>query len=70
MSSGLSSIGVMTATPSWTVNCDHCGDSLGSGDLSDRTAAEARLQAKEDGAHVNLPRGRDICRFCWDEGKR
>lgn len=60
----------MTATPSWTVNCDGCHENLGSGDLGDRTAAEARRLAKLDGAHVCLPGGRDICADCWDEGVR
>jgi hypothetical protein len=60
----------MTAIKSWTIQCDGCGDSIGSGDLGDRTAAEGRYQAKADGAHVNLPGGRDICAGCWAEGYR
>lgn len=60
----------MSATKSWTINCDGCGLSIGTQDLGDRTAKEAREQAKFDGAHVNLAGGRDICAVCWSEGKR
>ena len=60
----------MSATKSWTIHCDGCGENIGNSDLGDRTAAEGRYQAKLDGGHVNLPGGRDICADCWDEGKR
>jgi hypothetical protein len=60
----------MSATRSWTIQCDGCGENLGSADLGNETAAEARRQAKFDGAHVNLPGGRDICEGCWEAGVR
>jgi len=60
----------MSATKSWTVHCDVCEENVGSADLGDRTAREAREQARRDGAHVGLPGGRDICETCWDNGFR
>ena len=53
----------MTATKSWTIHCDGCGDSLGDGDLGAETAAEARRQAANRGAVVR-PGGRDYCDEC------
>lgn len=50
--------------------CDACGEIIGSSDLSDRTAVEARRLARHEGCHVNLPGGRDICESCWAKGER
>jgi hypothetical protein len=60
----------MSATKSWTINCDGCGENMGNSDLGDRTATQAREFAKHDGGHVNLPGGRDICEDCWEDGIR
>ncbi len=64
----------MTATKSWTINCDGCGLSDES-DLAASTAGERRRALAFDHGdgmawHVNLAGGRDVCGYCWAEGVR
>jgi len=59
----------VSATPSYTIHCDGCGQS-DDGDLGAQTAQERRDELKAEGWHVNRPGGRDVCDGCWEEGVR
>lgn len=48
-----------------TLSCDVCDTDA---DSSDWTVREARLTGKADGWHFT--NGRDICKYCWEEGER
>jgi len=60
----------MSATASWHVSCDVCGDDDGLNQAAG-TAAEARDRVRSFGWHVGRTSGRrDICDLCWDQGER
>lgn len=60
----------MTVRASWGCWCDGCDELLSRIDLGDESARQSRYYAKEDGAHVARPGGRDICAECWAKGVR
>ena len=55
----------MSATKSWTINCDECGEA-GNTDLGCTTAAEARREARDWSGFIRR-KGRDLCEICADE---
>lgn len=48
------------------IECSHCYEGL----TAAPTGKRAREHAREDGYHVNLPGGHDLCRSCWADGWR
>ena len=50
------------------VECDACGQEVGSSDYGCTDAVSARHAARQEGAHRS--RGRDICEDCWKQGER
>lgn len=57
----------MSATKSWSIHCDGCGESDG-GDLGATTAGERRRDLVRDGWSVNAPGGTDWCTDCKADG--
>lgn len=64
----------MTATKSWFLTCDGCGDSEDGGNVpnADMTLTQVRREAHGYGWHkvANGGRGWDICDVCWESGIR
>jgi hypothetical protein len=52
------------------IHCDACDEVMSNADIGEKTAAEARKEARREGGHTGLRGGRDICEYCWREGHR
>jgi hypothetical protein len=51
----------------YTIVCDGCSRLI---DASGKSAAAARQSVRETGGRVNLPGGKDLCRWCAADGTK